>query len=1437
MKTRKRLLALLLAMLLLFSLLPAYAAAEPDTSEAGDDENAPSACEHVPGEAMIENVVTPGCTEPGSHDVVVYCSLCEKELSRETVEDPAGHQSEDVEAVASTCKTAGHTAGKKCSVCDDILEGCEALPLSEEHTPGEPVTENEVKPGCTEPGSHDAAVYCSVCGKELSRESVEDPAPGHKSEDVEEVPAEVGKPGTAAGKKCSVCGVILEGCTEIPALPVEEAGDEAVITIKTQPVNAPIAAGEALFSVEAGAAEDAELQYRWQKLDDSAEYKDEEAREAAWEDIEGETGSTLRLTGLTGFKALEDAAPFLYRCVVTAGEVSVTTKEAGLALEKRKLESTVISSFAELDKTEYTWEDDKPTLPVLQAALPEELDVLVGGMAFFTEDTEGGALLLAAEDTEKQRVPVVWNCLQNYDENQEVFDFVPVPEDEAYTLADGLSAPDIKAHVGELYFGPVGGVLPDNRELAPIVGDGSWKSGLQKRGQSNDYYNAYEDGQLPPIRDQKSEGACWAFAALGAIEADMIQDGRTNANINGLGLSESHLAYYVTYDLPAGALRNGKTGDYRTFSGNYLNHGGNSYVAEIVMQNGMGLVWENAGNYSASFRPSGSESRAAQLTGAYYINPTDMAGIKAAIRAHGGVYCSIYMDQRDCYSSTYNSYYYPHGGSNHAVMLVGWDDSFPKEHFYNSSGTLPAHDGAWLVRNSWGGAGENKPALNTDNHTGGDYCRSGYFWMSYDEVAGNESNLTAFDTEQGVYDYCYAYDPLPFPSGTVTLDEGEPMKVVFTAAGSETVTAVGFESDDVNLHGSITVSCGGASSVTQVSTSYEGYYVFPLSEPVAVSKGAEVTVTLRFPGQQAGIALEWSGDTASYGDVIFRSHLDKGFTDSTGSQPYDPRVKLYTKNGSVGGAPEATGVTLSQKDGSDLQPVAGESGKYTLALQSGESVQLTAAVQPAGASQTVIWRSSDPNVAKVDNGLVMGSAPGTAVITAAALNGRSATCTVTVTGVSVDSVTITKNYTLSGEKKVLLVNEQLLGELDRDTLDLSEATCSFPYEILPLNAGNKEVLWTGTNPEVFEVDAATGTGRFRGNGTATVTVTAKDTSKGTKSDCVEVTIDVGTCTVSYNANGGEGAPASQTKDKYFPIALSNVTPTRAGDSFLGWATSNATNAPIVYQPGGTFKGNKNTTLYAVWASLVRIPELAGQGTVSVDGVSCPVSADGSISLPKDAKIIEAFTFQNSDSTDPHQRYPTGMKVWRVTKDKTGRSIVTRLSELDNVLQYSGFSIRISGNPGIRMITSVPTDKKSALMAGKLAGYTLEEDGALIAWADAVGDSDMTLSSRGVRSAYAYKKGVSDPVFNTTGNLTQYTNVLVDFNNKQVPRDLAMRSYMILKDKSGQRITLYGGQVQRSIGYVAYQNRNAFAPGSDSYNYVWNLIHVTYGSKYDKEYKQ
>lgn len=60
--------------------------------------------------------------------------------------------------------------------------------------------------------------------------------------------------------------------------------------------------------------------------------------------------------------------------------------------------------------------------------------------------------------------------------------------------------------------------------------------------------------------------------------------------------------------------------------------------------------------------------------------------------------------------------------------------------------------------------------------------------------------------------------------------------------------------------------------------------------------------------------------------------------------------------------------------------------------------------------------------------------------------------------------------------------------------------------------------------------------------------------------------------------------------------------------------------------------------------------------------------------------------------------------------------------------------------------------------------------------------------------------------------------------------------MILSDENGKTYVLYGGLIHRSIGYIAYQNRNAFAPGSASYDYIWSIIHFVYGDAYDADYK-
>ena len=247
-------------------------------------------------------------------------------------------------------------------------------------------------------------------------------------------------------------------------------------------------------------------------------------------------------------------------------------------------------------------------------------------------------------------------------------------------------------------------------------------------------------------------------------------------------------------------------------------------------------------------------------------------------------------------------------------------------------------------------------------------------------------------------------------------------------------------------------------------------------------------------------------------------------------------------------------------------------------------------------------------------------------------------------------------------------------------------------------------------------------------------------------------------------------------------------------------------------------------------------ELEGESQVTLDGVAYPIQKDGEGNAYVDLPVAESYlltAYSYNDAADAHSRYPIGMRCYRLTKN--GAAVqVERLSAFDNLLRYAGTSIRLTGKKGIRMITSVDGALKSALIKEGVYGLSLVEYGTVLARASAIGGGDLTLQNG--KSNYAYKRGVADPVFAYAGSLVQYTNVLVGFSDEDCKENIAMRPYMILQDAAGTSYTLYGGTVYRSIGYVAYQNRNSFRPGTAAYDYVWEIIHYVYGSEYDSEYK-
>ena len=217
-----------------------------------------------------------------------------------------------------------------------------------------------------------------------------------------------------------------------------------------------------------------------------------------------------------------------------------------------------------------------------------------------------------------------------------------------------------------------------------------------------------------------------------------------------------------------------------------------------------------------------------------------------------------------------------------------------------------------------------------------------------------------------------------------------------------------------------------------------------------------------------------------------------------------------------------------------------------------------------------------------------------------------------------------------------------------------------------------------------------------------------------------------------------------------------------------------------------------------------------------EGGERKIAQDETISLTNpSSRLLTKYT---TTTNDQGGEYPTGMQVFKL--DENNQPV--EIPELSNLLQYSGCSIRINGKPGIRMITSLTKEAKELLKKGELAGYTLEEYGTVVAWSKELGDKPLTLSTGS--SNYAYRKGVSDPVFANVGDRTQYTNVLVwdSLPDEKYAMDIAMRPYIILS-KDGETVTLYGGTVIRSIGYVAQQNADTFPKGSAGYKYVHDII--------------
>ena len=108
-----------------------------------------------------------------------------------------------------------------------------------------------------------------------------------------------------------------------------------------------------------------------------------------------------------------------------------------------------------------------------------------------------------------------------------------------------------------------------------------------------------------------------------------------------------------------------------------------------------------------------------------------------------------------------------------------------------------------------------------------------------------------------------------------------------------------------------------------------------------------------------------------------------------------------------------------------------------------------------------------------------------------------------------------------------------------------------------------------------------------------------------------------TYTISYNANGGSGAPTAQTKTYGTDLTLTTSKPTRSGYTFNGWNTK-SDGSGTNYSAGGKFTTNANTTLYAKWKQstyILRYNDSGGSGCSTETKTITPGNNLGKLCTP------------------------------------------------------------------------------------------------------------------------------------------------------------------------------------------------------------------------------
>ncbi len=209
--------------------------------------------------------------------------------------------------------------------------------------------------------------------------------------------------------------------------------------------------------------------------------------------------------------------------------------------------------------------------------------------------------------------------------------------------------------------------------------------------------------------------------------------------------------------------------------------------------------------------------------------------------------------------------------------------------------------------------------------------------------------------------------------------------------------------------------------------------------------------------------------------------------------------------------------------------------------------------------------------------------------------------------------------------------------------------------------------------------------------------------------------------VSYDANGGTNAPASQIKVFGETVKISDAVPTRGGYTFVGWATTDDATA-ATYTAGADYTANENVTLYAVWQEIgvkqISIKTPPAKAEFYVDTLFDATGMEIEVVYEDDTKAVVSKGFTvSSDSVFETEGKQTVTVTYRGKTADLEVNVVTKPENYVSVksVSFKSRTISLYSTSFSNSVTVLPedaTNKKVIFSSSDESVATVDENGVI-----------------------------------------------------------------------------------------------------------------------------